>query len=76
MRKKKRVPFKESLLRFPGQSLDEDIQDLLDKMDEILLIPFALALDWCYSFLSYEKVVMCSPAESFPKFVCSGRVLP
>ena len=27
-------------------------------------------------FFSYGYVAMCSPAESFPKFVCSGQVSP
>ncbi len=44
MKEGKRTPFKEKPLRYPGQSLDDDIQRLLDKMDESLFVPFMLAL--------------------------------
>lgn len=44
MKKEKRSPFKEKPLRYPGQSLDDEVQRLLDKMDEILFVPFMLLL--------------------------------
>lgn len=44
MKEGKRIPFKEKPLRYPGQSLDDEIQHLLDKMDEILIVPIILTL--------------------------------
>ncbi len=44
MKKGKRTPFKDKPLRYPGQSLDDEIQHLLDKMDEILILPIILTL--------------------------------
>jgi hypothetical protein len=42
MKEGKRTPFKDKPLRYPGQSLDHQIQNLLDKMDEIAFVPFML----------------------------------
>ncbi len=42
MKEGKRIPFKERPLRYPGQSLDDEIQHLLDKMNDILFVPFIL----------------------------------
>jgi hypothetical protein len=44
MKKSKRSPLKEKPLRYPGQSLDDDIQRMLDKMEETLLFPFMIIL--------------------------------
>lgn len=44
MKEGKRTPFKDKPLRYPGQSLEDEIQHLLDKMDEILILPIILAL--------------------------------
>ena len=44
MKEGKRTPLKEKPLRYPGQSLDDEIQRLIDKFDDILLPPLMLAL--------------------------------
>jgi hypothetical protein len=44
MKEGKRTPFKDKPLRYPGQSLDDEILHLLDKMDEIIILPVILTL--------------------------------
>jgi hypothetical protein len=42
MKEGKRTPFKDNPLRYPGQSLDDQIQHILDKINEIAFVPFML----------------------------------
>lgn len=60
MKKGKRTPFREKPVRYPGQSLDDEINRLLDKMDDILFIPFILAL---LAFLEWLRWYFKSPVS-------------
>lgn len=42
-KKDKKTPLREKPLRLPGQSLDEEMERLLDKMDDILFFPLFFA---------------------------------
>jgi hypothetical protein len=58
MKKEKRAPFKEKPIRYPGQSLDDEISRLRDKIDEILIIPVMLFL---LAFMEWGRWYFKSP---------------
>ncbi|MGD0283432.1 MAG: nuclease-related domain-containing protein [Dissulfurispiraceae bacterium] len=60
MRREKKTPFKEKPLRLPGQSLDEEMQRLLDKMDDIAFLPLVLLF---LAFMEWWRWYFKVPAD-------------
>ncbi len=71
----KRSPLRDRPLRYPGQSLDDELQKLLEKMDEILLVPllfFAFALQECVRwYFKYQASLVTSVLSIFMAIVVS-----
>jgi len=77
MKESKRAPFKDKPLRYPGQSLDDQIQNLLDKMDEISIVPLMLILlafmEWSRWY--FKSVVSLSTAILFSLFALIASIV-
>jgi hypothetical protein len=76
MKKGKRTPFKEKPLRQPGQSLDEEIQLLHDKMDDVLFFPSALVflslIEWGRWY--FKVAASLGTAVLFSLFALAGSI--
>jgi hypothetical protein len=76
MKKGKRTPFKEKPLRQPGQSLDEEIQLLHDKMDDVLFFPsilvFLSLIEWGRWY--FKVAASLGTAVLFSLFALAGSI--